>query len=61
MVLYYRLKLTKLYLGNVKFKCNISSAFDVVNVNLLIKRLRVVGLPNDVIELIKDRKFTWDN
>ena len=32
MVLYYRLKITKLYLGNVKFKFN-------------IKRLRIVGLP----------------
>jgi hypothetical protein len=31
---------------------DLSSAFDVVNINLLLKRLRIVGLPNDLIELI---------
>ena len=34
---------------------DLSSAFDVVDVPLLIKRLRIIGLPNDLIELIK----TW--
>jgi hypothetical protein len=28
------------------------SAFDLVNINLLIKRLKVIGLPGDTIELI---------
>jgi hypothetical protein len=32
---------------------DLSSAFDVVNVNLLIKRLTILGLPEDVISLIK--------
>ena len=32
---------------------DLSSAFDVVNVNLLIKRLTILGLPDDVISLIK--------
>ena len=32
---------------------DLSAAFDVVNVELLIKRLRIIGLPNDVIELIQ--------
>ena len=32
---------------------DLSSAFDIVNVNLLLKRLHLVGLPNDVINLIK--------
>jgi hypothetical protein len=31
---------------------DLSSAFDVVNINNLLKRLRIVGLPNDLIELI---------
>ena len=31
---------------------DLSAAFDVVNVELLIKRLRIIGMPNDVIELI---------
>jgi hypothetical protein len=31
---------------------DLSSAFDVVNVKLLLKRLRVIGLPGDLIELI---------
>jgi hypothetical protein len=31
----------------------LSSAFDVVNVDLLIRRLRIIGLPEDVTELIK--------
>ena len=32
---------------------DLSSAFDVVNVKLLIKRMRIIGLPNDLIDLIK--------
>ena len=40
---------------------DLSSAFDVVNVNLLLKRLRIIGLPPDLIELIemwlKNRTF----
>lgn len=32
---------------------DLSAAFDVVNVNLLLKRLQIVGLPDDLIELIK--------
>ena len=32
---------------------DLSAAFDVVNVKLLIKRLKIIGLPNDVIELIE--------
>ena len=32
---------------------DLSAAFDVVNVGLLIKRLRILGLPNDVITLIE--------
>ena len=33
---------------------DLTAAFDVVNINLLIKRLKIVGLPMDVIELIKN-------
>ena len=40
---------------------DLSAAFDIVNVPLLVKRLRVIGLPNDVVELIemwlRDRYF----
>ncbi len=40
---------------------DLSSAFDLVNVELLIKRLRIIGLPNDVVRLIRtwltDRKY----
>ena len=32
---------------------DLSSAFDVVNIDLLIKRLKIVGLPDDVVNLIK--------
>ena len=32
---------------------DLSAAFDVVNIGLLLKRLKILGLPNDVIELIK--------
>jgi hypothetical protein len=31
---------------------DLSSAFDVVNVGLLLKRLRIIGLPSDLVELI---------
>jgi hypothetical protein len=40
---------------------DLSAAFDLVNVRLLSKRLRIIGLPSDLIELIvvwlSDRKF----
>jgi hypothetical protein len=32
---------------------DLSAVFDIVNTNLLIKRLKIVGLPDDVIDLIK--------
>jgi hypothetical protein len=32
---------------------DLCSAFDLVRVDLLIKRLKIVGHPNDIIELIK--------
>ncbi len=32
---------------------DLSDAFDVVNVSLLIKRLKIVGLHADIIELIQ--------
>ena len=32
---------------------DLSAAFDVVDVGLLIKRLRILGLPDDVITLIE--------
>ncbi len=31
---------------------DLSAAFDLVNVNLLLKRLLIIGLPNDVVSLI---------
>ena len=33
---------------------DLSSAFDVVNVDLLIKRLKIIGLPSDIICLINE-------
>ena len=40
---------------------DLSSAFDVVNVKLLLKRMRIAGLPNDVVKLVEiwlmDRKY----
>ena len=43
---------------------DLSAAFDLVNVELLLKRLRLIGLPNDLVNLIKvwlsDRKFYVD-
>ena len=32
---------------------DLSAAFDVVNIGLLIKRLKIVGLPGDVVSLIE--------
>ena len=32
---------------------DLSSAFDIVNINLLIKRLKIIGLPADVTTLIR--------
>jgi hypothetical protein len=31
---------------------DLSSAFDIINVNLLIKRLKIMGMPGDLIDLI---------
>ena len=40
---------------------DLSAAFDLVNIELLLKRLRILGLPKDLIKLIQiwltDRKF----
>ena len=33
---------------------DLSMSFDMVDTNLLIKRLRVIGMPNDLIKLIKE-------
>ena len=32
---------------------DLSAAFDIVNISLLLKRLRIMGLPNDIIDLIE--------
>ena len=32
---------------------DLSAAFDVVNTKLLLKRIKIIGLPEDVIDLIK--------
>ena len=43
---------------------DLSMAFDMVNTNLLVERLKVMGMPNDVIKLIKEwllgSKFGWE-
>ena len=36
---------------------DLSSAFDVVDVSLLIKRMRIMGLPDDIVCLVE----TWLN
>lgn len=33
---------------------NLSAAFDIVNIKLLFKRLKIIGLLTDVIELIRN-------
>ena len=33
---------------------DLSAAFDVVNVELLLKRMRIIGLPPDIIELVSN-------
>ena len=33
---------------------DLSAAFDVVNVGLLLKRMKIVGIPDDIIELVKN-------
>ena len=49
-------------MGNFALLANLdlSSAFDVVNINLLLKRMRITGIPNDVVKLVEvwltDRK-----
>ena len=32
---------------------DLSAAFDLVNINLLVKRLKIVGLPSDIVRLIE--------
>jgi hypothetical protein len=32
---------------------DLSSAFDMVNIPLLLKRMSIIGLPHDVIELVR--------
>ena len=32
---------------------DLSAAFDIVNISLLLKRLRVIGLPEDIISLVR--------
>jgi hypothetical protein len=40
---------------------DLSSAFDVVNTKLLLKRMKIIGIPNDITELVeiwlKDRTY----
>ncbi len=40
---------------------DLSAAFDIVNINLLLKRLNIIGLPRDVIDLVgvwlRERSF----
>jgi hypothetical protein len=31
---------------------DLSAEFDVVNVQLLLKRMKIIGLPDDLIELV---------
>ena len=33
---------------------DLSAAFDVVNVELLLKRMRIIGLPPDIVELVSN-------
>ena len=33
---------------------DLSSAFDVVDIDLLLKLLKIIGLPNDVVDLIEE-------
>ena len=50
---------------------DLSAAFDTVNINLLLKRMRIMGLPDDLVDLVsvwlKDRfnnssfKRNWKN
>ena len=32
---------------------DLSCAFDLVNVNLLIKRMKLIGLPEDIVDLVE--------
>ena len=38
---------------------DLSAVFNVVNVKLLLKRLKIIGLPEDVIKLIKIWLRPW--
>jgi hypothetical protein len=40
-------------------KLDLIAAFDVVNVNLLLKRFKIVGLPDDLIELVEKWLLTF--
>ena len=46
---------------NHNFSLDLSAAFDTVNVKLLLTRLRIIGLPTDIVKLIeiwlKERYF----
>ena len=46
---------------NYNFSLDLSAAFDIVNVKLLLTRLRIIGLPTDIVKLIeiwlKERYF----
>ena len=36
---------------------DLSSAFDLVNINLLIRRMKMIGLPKDVVNLVEIYSF----
>ena len=40
-------------LNNTYLFLDLSAAFDIVNISLLIKRLKIIGLPSDLIRLIR--------
>jgi hypothetical protein len=33
---------------------DLSAAFDVVNVDLLLKRMKIIGLPDDITQLVEN-------
>ena len=41
--------------------CSFSSAFNIVDINLLLKRMDIIGLPNDIVDLVyiwlRDRTY----
>ena len=40
---------------------NLSAAFDVVNMNLLLKRLDIIGIPSSVVSLLETWFIDWQN